>query len=387
MSSKRFLASISSAALAFSSLYLVVFVAPAATANPKCAAVDGDYIVTFNRNANIRAELNGAPGRAIAPIFTYDSAINGFAANLSAEQVCAFQKRPNIELIEADQTLQTQVSEQVITDIWGLDRIDSASKDYDNRYKYTSTGTGIFAYVVDTGINSKHVDFGSRVRPGFSAIKGSKSTEDCNGHGTHVAGTIGGNIYGAAKNVSLIPVRVLSCSGSGSNSGVIAGLDWILKQSTVANTSKVVNMSLGGGISTTLDNTVAKLTNVGITVVVAAGNSASNACNSSPARAASAITVAASDSHDAFASFSNFGTCVDIIAPGVAIKSTWVGSTTATRSLQGTSMASPHVAGAIARYLSTGISSADLLSQSTMNAITGNLQGTSNRLLYLNPSN
>ncbi len=362
-------------------------VAPAATANPKCAAVDGDYIVTFNRNANIRAELNGAPGRAIAPIFTYDSAINGFAANLSAEQVCAFQKRPNIELIEADQNLQTQVSEQVITDIWGLDRIDSASKDYDNRYKYTSTGTGIFAYVVDTGINSKHVDFGSRVRPGFSAIKGSKSTEDCNGHGTHVAGTIGGNIYGAAKNVSLIPVRVLSCSGSGSNSGVIAGLDWILKQSTVANTSKVVNMSLGGGISTTLDNTVAKLTNVGITVVVAAGNSASNACNSSPARAASAITVAASDSNDAFASFSNFGTCVDIIAPGVAIKSTWVGSTTATRSLQGTSMASPHVAGAIARYLSTGISSATLLSQSTMNAVTGNLQGTSNRLLYLNPSN
>jgi subtilisin family serine protease len=387
MKTNNFLTSSISVFLLLSSILTAVSVTSATATNPKCTAKDGDYIVSFNRNANLRAELSAAPGRAIAPIFTYESAINGFAANLSAEQVCAFQKRPNIELIEGDQTLQTQISEQPITDIWGLDRIDSTSKVYDDRYKYTSTGTGIFAYVVDTGINSKHVDFGSRVRPGFSAVKGSKSTEDCNGHGTHVAGTIGGNIYGVAKNVSLISVRVLSCSGSGPNSGVIAGLDWILKQSTVTNSSKVVNMSLGGGVSATLDNTVAKLTNAGITVVVAAGNDNSNACNSSPARAPSAITVAASDSNDVLASFSNFGDCVDVIAPGVAIKSTWVGSTTATRSLGGTSMASPHVAGAIARYLSTGISSATLLSQSTMNAVTGNFQGTPNRLLYLNPSN
>lgn len=387
MNSRRFIASLASPVFVISSIIAITSLNGASAANPNCTAVDGDYIVSFNRNANIRAELNGAPGKAISPAFTYESALNGFAATLSAEQVCAFRKRPNIEFVEADQNLQSQAAEQVTADIWGLDRLDSVSKVYDNRYKYTSMGTGIFAYIVDTGINSKHVDFGGRVRPGFSAIKGSKSTEDCNGHGTHVAGTIGGNVYGVAKNVSLIPVRVLSCSGSGSNSGVIAGLDWILKQSTVANSVKVVNMSLGGGTSATLDATVAKLTNSGITVVVAAGNSASNACNSSPARAASAITVAASDSNDVFASFSNFGNCVDIIAPGVSIKSDWVGSTTATQTISGTSMATPHVAGAIARYLSRGLSTDTLVSQSSLGLVTGNLQGTVNRLLYLNPDN
>jgi len=359
---------------------------PAASANPNCTAVDGDYIIVFNRNANIRSEINGAPGKAVAPQFIYDSVVNGFAATLSAQQVCAFRKRPNIESIELDQVVQSQAATEqgVAAGLWGLDRIDTSSKSFDSKYVYTSTGAAIRAYVVDTGINSKHVDFSGRLVPGFSAIKGSKTTEDCNGHGTHVAGSIGGRTHGVAKNVTLVPVRVLSCSGSGSNSGVIAGLDWIFKQPNPSRT--VVNMSLGGGISSTLDNAVSKLTNLGVTVVVAAGNSTANACNSSPARVPSAITVAASDRNDQFASFSNFGTCVDIIAPGVDITSTWVGSTTATRSISGTSMAAPHVAGAIARYLSGGYAVAEIVGLPASSLVSGVPTGTKNLFLYLDPN-
>lgn len=358
----------------------------ASASNPNCIATDGDYIVTFKNNVNIRAEINGAPGRAISPQFTYDSVLNGFAASLSAEQVCAFKKRPNIELVEQDQTIQSQaITEQVLLPtIWSLDRIDQNSNTLDSKYRYTSAGNSIRAYVVDTGINSRHVDFAGRVSSGFSAIKGSKTTEDCNGHGTHVAGTIGGTTYGVAKSVTLVPVRVLSCSGSGSNSGVISGLDWIFKQGTL--TRSVVNMSLGGGASTTLDAAVSKLINSGATVVVAAGNSAANACNSSPARVSGAITVAASNRQDQFANFSNFGSCVDIIAPGVDITSTWIGSTTATNRISGTSMASPHVAGAVARYISSGLSGSEFTSSAPSNNVSGVPTGTKNLLLYADPS-
>jgi subtilisin family serine protease len=214
----------------------------------------------------------------------------------------------------------------------------------------------VLAYVVDTGIDYNHSDFAGRVAAGFTAINDGTGVLDCNGHGTHVSGTIAGSFYGVAKAATLVPVRVLDCAGSGYLSGVVAGLDWIAKNWT-PGTPAVVNMSLGGGVSSTLDSAVESLVSKGITVAVAAGNSAADACTSSPARTPGVITVAASDATDGFAYFSNFGSCVDVIAPGVSITSDWIGSTTATAAISGTSMASPHVAGLIASMMTYGYKS------------------------------
>ena len=362
--------------------------AASAAGNPNCAAVDGDYIIVFAKDVAVDKEIKSAPGRSISAKFTYKSVLNGFAATLSGEQVCAFQKRPNIESIELDGTVSNQVMQTNAT--WGLDRIDQPSQPLSTSYNYTSTGAGINAYVIDTGIQSRHPDLLGAVTSGYSAIKG--GTEDCNGHGTHVAGTIGGTTYGVAKDVTLIPVRVLGCNGSGTNSGVIAGVDWVKRNYlATGNVPSVANMSLGGGVSAALDTAVTNLINSGVSVVVAAGNSSTDACASSPARVPSAITVAASDRNDAFATFSNRGTCVDVIAPGVAITSAWIKS--GVKTISGTSMASPHVAGITARYLqsnrtATPLSAAEALSTSaTVGAITGAPVGTPNRLIYANPSN
>jgi subtilisin family serine protease len=224
------------------------------------------------------------------------------------------------------------------------------------------------------------------LKPGFSAIGSAADTLDCNGHGTHVSGTIGGSIYGVAKAVSLVPVRVLDCAGSGSTSGVIAGINWAIANHQLG-VKAVANMSLGGGASSALDSAVNNLINDGVIVVVAAGNSRQDACKSSPARVPGAITVAASDVSDIFASFSNRGKCVDIIAPGVGITSDWIGSNTATNTISGTSMASPHVAGAVARALSVGRSANNVLTEALTNKITQVPAGTPNKLLYILPSN
>lgn len=223
------------------------------------------------------------------------------------------------------------------------------------KYTYTSTGLGVDAYVIDTGILGTHTEFTGRINSGYSAIGNSKNTTDCNGHGTHVAGTIGGSTYGVAKKVSLIPVRVLDCRGNGTTSGVVAGINWAIKNHTTR--PAVANMSLGGGASSTLDLAINNLIGDNVTVVVAAGNNyGASACNYSPARVPNAITVAASTRSDQIASFSNIGTCVDIVAPGEGITSAWYTSTTATNTISGTSMASPHVAGAYARSLTAPIS-------------------------------
>lgn len=359
-----------------------------AVGNPNCVAVDGDYIVSFSKDVAVDKEIKSAPGRSISAKFTYKSVLNGFAATLSAEQVCAFQKRPNIESIELDGVVSIEVTQSNPT--WGLDRIDQVIKPLSNTYTYVSTGAGINAYVIDTGIQSSHPDLSGAVALGYSAITG--GTEDCNGHGTHVAGTIGGTTYGVAKDVTLIPVRVLDCNGSGTNSGVIAGVDWVKTNYLATGTRpSVANMSLGGGASRALDTAVTNLINAGVSVVVAAGNSSADACKSSPARVPLAITVAASDSNDTFASFSNRGTCVDVIAPGVNITSDWKNS--GTNTISGTSMASPHVAGVAARYLQqnssatpTAVSNA-LIASATLGVITGALNRTPNRLIYANPSN
>jgi serine protease len=229
-----------------------------------------------------------------------------------------------------------------------LDRIDQPDLPLDSFYEYNFDGTGVDAYIVDTGIRASHSQFGGRVSGGFDAIGDGQGTNDCNGHGTHVAGTVGSSTYGVAKNVNLIPVRVLSCSGSGSNAGVIDGVNFVAAN---ASGPSVANMSLGGGNSTALDNAVLGAISQGVTFVVAAGNSNANACTGSPNRVGPALTIGSTTSSDARSSFSNFGSCVDMFAPGSSITSAWYTSNTATNTISGTSMAAPHVAGVAALYL------------------------------------
>jgi len=307
------------------------------------------------------------------------------AVSLPEAALNGLKNRPGIELIEADGEVTTQGTQSGAT--WGLDRIDQRNLPLSGTYTDNVSGSGVDAYIIDTGILSTHSDFGGRVTSfGYNAIKDRRGTQDCNGHGTHVAGTVGGAKYGVAKNVRLIPVRVLDCRGSGSWSGVVAGMDWVVANHGTA--PAVANMSLGGGASSSVDLAVQRMIDDGVVVVVAAGNSNVDACGSSPARAAGALTVGATTNTDARASYSNFGSCLDIFAPGSSITSAWHTSKTATNTISGTSMASPHVAGVAALILqetptasvSTVIST--VTSRATPDKVT--LAGTNspNRLLY-----
>jgi aqualysin 1 len=268
---------------------------------------------------------------------------------------------------------------------WGLDRIGQRDLPLNATYSYTTTGSGVNVYIIDTGIRRTHTQFGGRAFIGFDAIGDGQNTNDCHGHGTHVSGTVGGSTYGVAKAVRLFAVRVLGCSGSGSNSNVIAGVDWV-KQNHIS--PAVANMSLGGGISTALDTAVRNSIASGVTYSIAAGNSNTNAANSSPARVTEAITVGSSTRTDARSWFSNFGSVVDIFAPGSGILSSYNTSNTATATLSGTSMAAPHVAGVAARILQSnpGASPATVRNQivntATLNRVSGIPAGTANRLLF-----
>jgi hypothetical protein len=326
----------------------------------------------------------------------YQYVFDGFLVKLPDVAVVALKKIPNILIIEKDAPVDMSEIQYVQspTPSWGLDRIDQREKvGATSAYGYRSAGTGTTVYVVDTGV-APHNDFGTRLSTsGFSAISDGGGPVDCNGHGTHVAGTIAGTKYGIAKNAKIVPVRVLGCTGSGTYSQVIAGMEWILSpENPNSKTQAVVNMSLGGGASSTIDAAVTKLTNSGIVVVVAAGNDNNDACLKSPARAPSAITVGATSNTDAKATFSNFGTCVDIHAPGVSINSAWIGSPTAEKSISGTSMASPHVAGGAAVYLGLNPSASVaqvtqfLDAQATRDAISGLPANTVNELLYVSPT-
>ncbi len=278
---------------------------------------------------------------------SYNSVLRGFVVtDVSDDALAALLEDERVAYVEEDSRVSIKVTQNNAT--WGLDRVDQPNLPLNGQYVYDSTASNVNAYIIDTGIRASHNDFGGRVRSGYSAINDGNGTNDCQGHGTHVAGTVGSATYGVAKGVKLYPVRVLGCDGSGSTSGIIAGMDWVRSNRV---TPAVANMSLGGGASSSTDSAVANLVNAGVVVVVAAGNDNTSACNYSPARAPSAITVGSTASNDSRSSFSNYGTCLDIFGPGSSILSTSNSSNTATATLSGTSMASPHVAGVAALYL------------------------------------
>ncbi|HYW12188.1 MAG TPA: S8 family peptidase [Longimicrobium sp.] len=341
-------------------------------------AVEGEYIVVLKPGANSRSVAAVA---GVETDFEYTAALNGFSASLNRGQLTALQHNPNVEYIEENQVMSVDITQSGAT--WGLDRIDQTSNTLNGTYIYTGTATNVTAYIIDTGLNPAHTQFGGRAASVYNSVGG--SNDDCNGHGTHVAGTVGGVTYGVAKGVRLRGVKVLNCAGSGTSAGIIAGVDWVRLNATKP---AVANMSLGGGFSSASNTAVNNLANSGVYVAVASGNSNANACNYSPASAANITSVNASTSSNAKASFSNYGSCTHLYAPGQSITSAWYTSTTATNTISGTSMASPHVAGVGALYLASNPSASNatvkswIINNATANVISGNPSGTPNRLLF-----
>ena len=355
--------------------------------------IPGQYIVVFREDSlALSAQSSSQIGLAMASslgasmLHGYDHALHGFAAKMTARNVAALLSDPRVAYIAEDGEVQLEAVQAGAP--WGLDRVDQRNLPLGGSYVYNATGQGVHAYVIDTGMRLTHSQYAGRVGNGFDAVTAGGNAADCNGHGTHVAGTIGGATYGVAKGVTLHPVRVLGCTGSGTFAGVIAGIDWV-----TANHVKpaVANMSLGGGAYQPVDDAVTRSIAAGVTYAIAAGNSSgANSCLYSPARTPNAITVGSTTSTDAVSSFSNQGACVDIFAPGSAVLSSWYTSDTATNTISGTSMATPHVAGAAALllqaspYATPATIAAQLVTASTKNVLTGVVAPAPNRLLYSN---
>ena len=352
--------------------------------------IENNYIVVLDENwvgergkfsiaPYIAAEMSAMHKGQLKHVFQH--ALNGFSVEMTPEEAEALSNDYRVAYVEEDGIVTADATQS--NPPWGLDRIDQRNLPLNATYTFNWTGSGVRAYVIDTGIRTTHTQFGGRASNVFDAFGGNGA--DCNGHGTHVSGTIGGSTYGVAKSALLRGVRVLDCNGSGSTSGVIAGVDWVTNNHI---NPAVANMSLGGGASSALDTAVNNLANSGVPIAVAAGNSNTDACTQSPARAANAITVGATTTSDARSSFSNFGVCLDIFAPGSGILSSWFSSDTATATLSGTSMASPHVAGVAALYkqFSPGASASTtrnaIVNGSTTNHVTNAGSGSPNRLLY-----
>jgi len=353
------------------------------TMNMGTQLVAGEFIVVLQDDADVGDGARRAEARGGQVVAQWAHALRGYAVRGGPGLILDLRSDPNVQYVEQVQEYSISTTQSPAT--WGLDRIDQRTLPLNNSYSYTNTGAGVRAYIIDTGIRITHNEFGGRATWGAKFAGG--PPDDCNGHGTHVAGTVGGSTYGVAKGVSLVAVKVLNCAGSGTTTGVVSGIDWVK-----ANAVKpaVANMSLGGGISSAIDNAVNSAVTSGVTFAVAAGNSNANACNYSPARAGAAITVGATTSTDARASYSNFGTCLDIFAPGSSITSAWKSSNTATNTISGTSMASPHVAGVAALYLqgNPGASPATVVGALVGNATSGAVSnagaGSPNKLLFTN---
>ena len=359
--------------------------------SPASAAIPGSYVVVFKRGVT---DVPGLARRLVAAAggtlqFTYTAALPGFAADLPVQAVEALRRNPNVAYVEPDQAVDLfgGGTEPAPPAPWGLDRVDQRTLPLSLSYTWGTSGAGVSVYIIDTGIRTTHQDFGGRAVWDFNAVKGNNNPNtDCMGHGTHVAGTVGGTTYGVAKGVSLHAVKVLDCTGSGRWSWVIAGIDWVTAH---ASKPALASMSLGGNYYQAVNDAVAGSVASGITYSIAAGNSSTDACTFSPASEPTALTVGATTKLDAQASYSNFGSCVDLYAPGSFILSDWNWSDTAAVYLSGTSMATPHVAGAAALYLETHPAaspaevSAAILGAATQNVLTGVPAGSPNRLLFM----
>jgi subtilisin family serine protease len=339
-------------------------------------AASGQYIVTVRSGGSHREHAIGSvPGGTVTHVFT--KVLNGFSARLDAAQLDRLRHDPDVVSVAQAATMHTMTTQTGAG--WGLDRLDAASG-LDQKYTYTHIGKGVTAYVIDTGVDASGSDFGGRASVAFDATGG--DGKDCNGHGTHVAGTIGGTKYGVAKGVTLKAVRVLNCQGSGTDADVVAGMDWVAQH---AHKPAVANMSLGGGKSATIDAAAKKLSGAGVFLAVAAGNDGGDACDGSPAGADGVLAVAASARTDASADFTNHGTCVKVYAPGVGITSDWLSG--GTNTISGTSMATPHVAGVAALYKEANGDGSQaavtgwITSHAVKNAVTAVPAGTPNLLL------
>lgn len=341
------------------------------------------YIVVFKQGTGEADRLTTELARGGSVHFRYRTALLGFAATLPAASLDGIRRNPNVEYVVADGEARAIATQTSAT--WGIDRIDQRALPLSTTYTYEQTGAGVRAYIIDTGIRGDHAQYAGRTAPGFGAVADGRGTEDCNGHGTHVAGTVGGTTYGVAKGVTIVPVRVLNCQGSGTWSEVIAGIDWVAAD---ASGPAVANMSLGGGGNLAVDQAVNNAVAAGVVFGVAGGNDNANACNYSPARAANAITVGATTSTDSRASYSNYGSCLDIFAPGSSITSAWSTSSTAINTISGTSMATPHVVGAAALVLGATPTAtpaqvaATLTGNATTGVVTSAGTGSPNLLLY-----
>ncbi len=355
--------------------YIVVF-------DVDAAGTPSDFVVTTRKINKLTAAFGGVPTNI------YTHAINGYSARMSEDEALRLSQDPAVKYVEEDSIIQANTTQS--NPPWGLDRIGQRDLPLNQSYSFTTTGAGVNVYIIDTGIRTTHQQFGGRASVGFDSVGDGRNGIDCNGHGTHVSGTVGGSTFGVAKGVRLFAVRVLDCSGSGSNSGVIAGVDWVTANHV---SPAVANMSLGGPVSDTLDTAVRNSIASGVTYCVAAGNSNADASTNSPARVAEAITVGSTTMSDARSSFSNFGAGVDIFAPGSSILSSWFSSNTATATLSGTSMASPHATGVAARILQGNPSASpatvrnEMVNTATTNRLSGLPSGTANRLLFRSSAN